>query len=701
MKKISLAILIFLSSRLNAQDFKAAQDLINRRVPWLNEKILFSKIEKTKNGKDVFTVESQKNKIKIGASSTSAATKALGYYLKMYCHRSLSHLGDNLSAIQSLPTISKKETIVSNFETRYALNYCTISYSMAFYNWEQWQHELDYMALNGVNLMLAPIGDEKIWQKVLRKYGYSDKEIAQFVPGPGFTAWWLMGNLSGWGGAVTNKYIDNQYLLEKQILKRMEQLGIEPIFQGFYGMVPDDLRTKHKDWNIVDQGTWAGGFKRPEILLPTDVHFSEIATVYYNSVKELYGDNIHYFGGEPFHEGGITKGIDVIACAQRIQESMQNNIPNSTWVLQGWQGNPTDKLLDKLDKSHVLIQELFGENTNDWYKRKGYNHTPFVWCTVTNFGEKQGLYGKLQRFADEVYRARNSEFANDMQGIGIMPEGINNNPVVYEFVLDLNWQEKKVDAKEWIPAFVKARYGSDNENLLKAWSIFLETVYKSFSELQQGPPESIYCARPSLEAGSASTWGTRKRNYDSALFAQGVKLFLDAEKVVPETETYKTDKIDFIRQVNSNKGEILYKNMLDAYNQYSLERFKISSSQFLNAILVQDSVLSNSKYFRLNKWLDEATSLSEKDNDITNFVYNNAKMQISIWGPTSNPETDLHDYANKEWSGMMKSFYHARWKMFVDNCLECLRGKSTQDVDYFSFEKQWTQNAYKQHQKNH
>ena len=139
----------------------------------------------------------------------------------MYCHRSLSHLGDNLSAPKTIPEIEKKETISSSFNIRYALNYCTISYSMAFYSWEQWQHELDYMALNGVNLMLAPIGDEKVWQIVLHQYGYSDQEIQKFIPGPAFTAWWLMGNMSEWGGPVTNHYIENQYQLEKKILNRM------------------------------------------------------------------------------------------------------------------------------------------------------------------------------------------------------------------------------------------------------------------------------------------------------------------------------------------------------------------------------------------------------------------------------------------------------------------------------------------------
>ena len=58
--------------------------------------------------------------------------------------------------------------MVAQYKYRYALNYCTYSYTMSFWNWKEWEHELDWMALNGVNLMLAPMGTEEIWQHVLR-----------------------------------------------------------------------------------------------------------------------------------------------------------------------------------------------------------------------------------------------------------------------------------------------------------------------------------------------------------------------------------------------------------------------------------------------------------------------------------------------------------------------------------------------------
>lgn len=63
--------------------------------------------------------------------------------------------------------------------------------------------ELDWMALQGVNLMLAPVGCEIVWANVLGQFGFTDAEVKDFVAGPAYTAWWLMGNLQGWGGPMS------------------------------------------------------------------------------------------------------------------------------------------------------------------------------------------------------------------------------------------------------------------------------------------------------------------------------------------------------------------------------------------------------------------------------------------------------------------------------------------------------------------
>ena len=98
-----------------------------------------------------------------------------------------------------------------------------------FLDWERWEKEIDWMALHGINLPLAVVGQECVWKNMLEKLGYSKEEINKFIAGPAFLAWWAMNNLEGWGGPNPDSWYTQQEALQKKILKRMREYGIDGI----------------------------------------------------------------------------------------------------------------------------------------------------------------------------------------------------------------------------------------------------------------------------------------------------------------------------------------------------------------------------------------------------------------------------------------------------------------------------------------
>jgi alpha-N-acetylglucosaminidase len=687
-----LAFLFFLtlSLQLSAAPFNAVEALLARRAPWLKGHVIFKELPSA--GKDVFELESRKDKIVISATGPNAAAVGLNWYLKYYCHRSMSHMGDNLSPVSPLPAIKEKVRIAAPAQYRYALNYCTYNYTMSFYSWEDWERELDWMALNGVNTMLVVNGMEAVWQNTLRRIGYSQKEIDDYIVGPAYTAWWLMGNIQGWGGPMPQSQIDDRRLLQQKMIARMKALGMEPVLQAFYGMVPSSLKEKTKA-HIIPQGNW-GAFVRPDILAPDDTAFTRIAGIYYQEMQKLYGKDIHFFAGDPFHEGGKTDGVDLRKAGAAIQREMNRYYPGSTWVLQGWQDNPKVEMLAGLDKSKVLVQELFGEFTENWEKRKGYESTPFIWCCVNNFGERPGLFGKLQRYADEVQRTRKSPYAAYVKGVGIMPEGINNNPAVYDLMLELGWREEPVDAKQWIQDFVKYRYGASDASTAKAWQGFLGTIYQSLPGYQEGASESIFCARPALEIKSVSSWGTRERNYDLEKFEQAVRSFALAGAEIKRSSTYKIDLINFTRQVLANKGEAVFQEWVKAYRNKDIPAFEQASSRFLEMIRLTDDLLLTDPYFHLNTWKEQALKLGNTPEEKKNNL-KNALMLLTYWGEHNRAEDNLHEYAYKEWGGFMRSFYLPRWELYFDHLKGDLQGKPVPVPDFFRWERTWVDDQMK------
>ena len=66
---------------------------------------------------------------------------------------------------------------------------CTHSYSLVWYGWAEWQSFIDWMALSGINMMLAMTGQEEVQYKVFLKLGLTDLEIRSWFNGPALLTW--------------------------------------------------------------------------------------------------------------------------------------------------------------------------------------------------------------------------------------------------------------------------------------------------------------------------------------------------------------------------------------------------------------------------------------------------------------------------------------------------------------------------------
>ncbi|HEY5080282.1 MAG TPA: alpha-N-acetylglucosaminidase [Opitutaceae bacterium] len=672
-------LLALLAPRLLADPFEGVRDLVARRVPWLSEHVRFERLET--RAREAFEISTAAGGVLIRATGASAATEGLGWYLKYSCHRSMSHMGDNLSPVGTLPALEQPVRVDANARLRYALNYCTFNYTMSFYSWQDWEHELDWMALSGVNLMLVANGEEAVWQNTLRRLGLSEEEISSFLPGPGYTAWWLMGNLEGFGGPMTQGMIGRRGEVQRRMIERMHSLGIEPMLPGFYGMVPSSLKN-HIRAHIVAQGEW-GGFRRPDILDPTDPEFARIAGVYYEEMAKLYGADLRYFSGDPFHEGGVMEGVDLGRSGAAIQAAMQARFPGSTWVLQGWLENPRKELIAATDRSHVLVQELFGDQTHNWETRGAYEGTPFLWCCIDDFGERPGLNGKLQHYADEAYRARTGEFGGFMRGVGIMPEGIANNPVAYDLVLELAWHSEHVDAARWLEGYVEYRYGRADRDLSEAWAILLKTAYGD-----HGSPENPLCSRPRTPAGPVTTWGSLKLEYDPAVFARAVDLFARAAERFRDSETYGLDLVSLRTQALSNAATAVSAEVDAALASRDRAAFEGAAARFLALGRETDRLLEPEPFYRLGTYEAQALRYGQTDGEKRTSL-RDAMMLITYWGGDDRKSYDVNDYAFKAWSGMMVPYSLKRWETFFDYQRALWDGKAAPAPDFYAWERAW------------
>lgn len=665
--------------------------LLERIDPGASKKFI---IQVKKGSSDFFELDQKGDKVVIRGNNYVNIATGLNWYLKYYAGIHLSWNGMTAELPESLPKVSTPVRKETNLSLRYDFNYCTYSYTMAFWDWKRWEKEIDWMALHGINLPLAVVGQECVWKNMLEKLGYTKEEINKFIAGPAFLAWWAMNNLEGWGGPNPDSWYTQQEVLQKKILKRMREYGIEPVFPGYSGMVPHDANKK-LGLNVTEPALW-NGFTRPAFLLPTDSRFNEIASLYYKELEKLFG-KANYYSMDPFHELEDAGSVDFDAAGKAVLKAMKDVNPKATWVIQGWTENPRPEMIKNLNNGDILILDLFSECRpmwgipSIWKREKGYEQHDWLFCMIENFGGNVGLHGRMDQLLNNFYLTKNNPLAAHLKGIGLTMEGSENNPVMFELMCELPWRPEKFTKEEWLKDYLFARYGVRDEKITQAWSILADGIYNCpFGNNQQGPHESIFCGRPGLNNFQASSWSKMQNYYDPTSTEAAARLMLEVADKYKGNNNFEYDLVDIVRQSLSDRGRIVYNQTIADFKSFDKKSFAAHSQEFLNILLAQNRLLGTRSEFRVGRWIEQARNLGTTPEEKDLYEWN-ARVQITTWGNrVCANDGGLRDYAHKEWNGLLKDFYYKRWAAYWQTLQDVLDGKPMVELDYYAMEEPWT-----------
>ena len=124
-------------------------------------------IERVNSPRDFFELDQKGKKVVVRGNNYVSIATGINWYLKYYAGIHLSWNGMQADLPEVLPAVVKKERHETDLKHRYDFNYCTHSYSMAFWDWKRWEQEIDWMALHGINMPLSIVGTGSVWRNVL------------------------------------------------------------------------------------------------------------------------------------------------------------------------------------------------------------------------------------------------------------------------------------------------------------------------------------------------------------------------------------------------------------------------------------------------------------------------------------------------------------------------------------------------------
>lgn len=639
-------------------------DLIKRIVPEYADQ--FSVELFPSDSTDWFEIESVNNHIVLRGNNGVSIASALYYYLKEYGHCQITWNGTNLNLPETLPIVHAKIRKDSPYEYRYYLNYCTFNYSMSWWDWERWEKEIDWMALHGINMPLAITGQEYIWDQVYRSYGFTDEDLDPFFSGPAYFSWFWMGNLDGWGGPLPKSWKESHKDLQLKILHRERELGMKPVLPAFTGHVPASFKKYFPDAKLK-QTNWGNDFDDTFILDAEDTLFAEIGKKFLEVQTEVYGTD-HLYSADTFNENEPpTDAPEYLSeLSEKIFDGMKSADPEAVWVMQGWlfyshrdfwKAPQIKGLLSAIPDDRMIILDLAAEIEPVWKRTEAFYGKQWIWNMLHNFGGNISMFGRIENVANNPAEALHDENSGQLKGIGLTMEAIEQNPVLYELMTDNTWKDTPINLDLWLKDYIKSRYGKTTPELEKAWQILVQTVYNG--QVIRDGAESIIVARPTFEG--YRRWARTKLNYAPEDLLPAWDLFVESMDGGNQHEGFLYDLVDLTRQVLANYALPLQQQMTVAYKNNDKEKFEQYSQELLVLIEDLDRLLATQKDFMLGPWLADARewgiSIEEKD-----LYEQNARDLITLWGDANNR---LHEYSNRQWSGLLNDFYKPRWEQFI------------------------------------
>lgn len=668
----------------------AAQDLVRRLIPDRADEFNIQVDPYLAEGdKDVFTFVTDKatGKMNITGNAGVVATWGFYHFLKFHCGCHVSWGGQQLNIPKPLPVIEAPGyKMISNDQFRYYENVCTVSYSFVWYNWTDWERQIDWMALNGINLPLAFNGQEAIMQRVFTNMNFTQKDLDDFFTGPAFLAWFRMGNIQKWGGPLPQSWINDQLVLQHRILRRMRSLGMVPVLAGFGGHVPANIKKLYPNVSVSTLTNWSQ-FKPPytgtTIINFDDPLFAEVGRRFIEeTIKEL-GTN-HVYATDLFNEmRPKSSNITYLKMSgAAIYKGMVSADPDAVWVMQGWLFQDSSfwklpqakALLTSVPMGRMIVLDLFAEIRPLWQKFDSFFGQPFVWCMLHNYGGTMDLYGDIESVNVGPSKAR-SYPNSSMIGIGISPEGINQNYVMYEFMLDQGIGPGPKNIAEWISGYAKRRYGVENHYIDKGWQLLRGSVYSCNETIHDGHGNVVFTGRPHLNMKEA-IW------YDTENLFYAWDFFIFASNIV-NTTLFRYDLVDVTRNCLEIMSQYYYKQIINGYKRKDIMLLTKASHKLLSLLNDLDTLLASDSHFLLGNWLEAAKRLGYTDQEKKLYEYN-ARNQITLWGPNG----EIADYASKQWAGLIKHYYYPRWNIFTKMLLNSLYTGipySQEDFDYKVF----------------
>ena len=536
----------------------------------------------------------------------------------------------------------KKEGVIEK-KYRICFEYTAFSCAACWWSWERWENEIDFMAMNGVNMPLSVVGTEAVWLKTMKDLGIKEDLALAGILGPAFWGWQLYNCFDGYLPQSSAATVDKRIELGRKIIEREKQLGMTPVMHGYSGYISRNFIQSKIRVRVNKTDEWCLFPKQYHIIV-RDTTFHRIGTLYYRNLGLLLGEGC-YFLADPFtaHEPAKRDSAFLAGVGAAIYKLISDQDENAVWVVHS--SSVRDSMFRAVPKENVLI--IGSKEESESSRFEGFE---FVVGSQFNNADVTSIHGDFNAVSG-VCASENTS------GVGVFSDGAYSNEAFRQFSYSAMSGAKNVDS--WLETYAKNRYRTDKKEALEALQLLKKSCWREGQPVREHG--SAICTRPTTLLRHTSVGDSGNDiPYDIADVFAAAKKLLEAQG---KTYEYELDVCDALRQALSDLANTVCKKALEGYKTKNVEQFETNSNLFLSIIEDMDRLLMTKKEFALPHYLELARSFGNSPEESENFEIN-ILAQITSFGPIK--DSVLYDMCWKEWAGVLNTFYAKRWRAFFE-----------------------------------
>ena len=656
---------------------------------------------------DAFHITGTPGNIHVDASTLPTLLYGVNWYLKYVAHLQVSTNGLQLGPVHlTLPAPPSPITQPALYKIRYALNENVDGYTAPYWSNDRWQHEIDILALSGTNAILIERGADIVLYQTFRDAGYSDLAIRRWITQPAHQNWQLMGNMCCFIEPISLDLLHRRAASAKRIIASLRALGITPVLPGYYGIVPADFATLHPGAHVITQGDW-NGFTRPGWIDPRDPSFATLAANFYRHQQALFGDTSIY-DMEIFQEGGTTGDVPPGPAAQLVQIRARDRPPQRPLVHDGLAEQPPPRRPRRPSTPPT--------SSSPTSNRAASPATTATSSSAAPAGSSAAS-GSSAAAPPSAPRSTTTPSASPPSPPSPAPTSSAppsspkaSTPTPSPSTSTPRWPGTKtpVDLPTWTDAYALRRYGSPTHDdqpdphAQRAWQILLHTAYgyRAGDGTAKGtgdadaPQGSLFNAQPSLTTTHAGTWAPHGAHYPLAALAARPHRTPPGRPLPP---LHRNLPVRPRRRSPPGHGQrIPHHAPRRSTPPTNPATAKPSSpSPATGSAACSSSTTSSHQPVlppRPLAKLRPPWSSSPAELKLLNY---DARSILTTWGDRKASEAGLHEYANRDYAGLISTYYAPRWRLYFQSLLHSLDAQQSHSpdaqspIDWYAFGDHW------------